>query len=68
MTDKLHPIIEKAGREFADGKLGREEFIAGLSGDSSTPKGETAPANLPPGQEPKTPYYYFVPITGPAPH
>ncbi|MGE3302802.1 MAG: c-type cytochrome [Hyphomonadaceae bacterium] len=32
------------------------------------PKGETAPANLPPGQEPKTPYYYFVPITGPAPH
>lgn len=27
MTEKLHPIIEKAGREFADGKLERREFL-----------------------------------------
>jgi peptide/nickel transport system substrate-binding protein len=27
MTEKLHPIIERAGREFADGKLERREFL-----------------------------------------
>ncbi|MBL8669280.1 MAG: ABC transporter substrate-binding protein, partial [Alphaproteobacteria bacterium] len=27
MSDKLHPIIERAGREFADGKLDRREFL-----------------------------------------
>jgi peptide/nickel transport system substrate-binding protein len=27
MTDKLHPIIERAGREYADGKLERREFL-----------------------------------------
>jgi peptide/nickel transport system substrate-binding protein len=27
MSDKLHPIIERAGRELADGKLHRREFL-----------------------------------------
>ena len=27
MADKLHPIIKLAGREFADGKLDRREFL-----------------------------------------
>ena len=27
MTDKLHPIIKAAGGEFAEGKLGRREFL-----------------------------------------
>lgn len=27
MTDKKHPVIEKAGREFAEGKLGRRDFL-----------------------------------------
>ena len=27
MAKQQHPIIEKAGREFADGKLGRREFL-----------------------------------------
>ena len=27
MADKLHPIIKRAGREFADGKLDRREFL-----------------------------------------
>ena len=27
MADKLHPIIKHAGREFADGKLDRREFL-----------------------------------------
>jgi peptide/nickel transport system substrate-binding protein len=37
MPEKLHPIIEKAGREFADGKLDRREFlrIAALLGVSA---------------------------------
>jgi mono/diheme cytochrome c family protein len=30
-------------------------------------KGERMPAPLPPTEEPKTPYYWFMPITGPAP-
>jgi len=27
MADKLHPIVKRAGREFADGKLDRREFL-----------------------------------------
>lgn len=27
MSDKLHPVLERAGREFADGKMGRREFL-----------------------------------------
>ncbi len=27
MTDRLHPIIKKAGREFADGQLDRRDFL-----------------------------------------
>ena len=27
MADKLHPIIKRAGRELADGKLDRREFL-----------------------------------------
>jgi len=27
MADKLHPIIKRAGREFADGKLDRRDFL-----------------------------------------
>ena len=27
MADRLHPVIEHAGREMADGKLGRREFL-----------------------------------------
>jgi len=27
MTDKLHPIVGRAGAEFADGKLERREFL-----------------------------------------
>src|SRR5438552_12885928 len=27
MADKLHPIIKLAGRDFADGKLDRREFL-----------------------------------------
>jgi mono/diheme cytochrome c family protein len=31
------------------------------------PKGEAAPAALPPGQTPDQPYFYFMPITGKPP-
>jgi mono/diheme cytochrome c family protein len=31
------------------------------------PKGEPAPASQPPGETPKHPYYYYVPLTGKPP-
>jgi peptide/nickel transport system substrate-binding protein len=38
MADKLHPVIERAGREMADGQMGRRDFlrIATLLGVSAS--------------------------------